>query len=170
MWSEFAGTYSSDCGVEEATVEITIESDGSFVGEYKGLPVKVNKTVGGKHVKQSMDYAKFHGTFTNARKMTEIEYYIECNDFSYENDKEYEVKEDVLYNYCEPDSLRTFSQFIIYKKGSKLDDVPEYIEWWYEIYSFNQETEVPDELDRNVIKNIYIDSDISYVFQQGKNQ
>lgn len=171
MWSEFAGTYSSDCGVEEENIEITIKSDGSFVGEYKSLPVKVNKTVDGKNIKKSMDYAKFHGTFSNARKLNDIEYYIECNDFSYVDDTEYEVKEDVLYNYCEPYPLRTFSQFIIYKKGSKLDTVPEYIEWWYGIYSFYQKTEVPDKLDKNVLRNIYIDdSDISFVFQQDKTK
>lgn len=170
MWSEFAGTYSSDCGVEEETLEITIDNDGSFVGEYKGLPMKVNKVVDGKHVKKSMDYAKFQGTFSNARKVYDIEYYIECNDFSYMNDKEYEVKDDVLYNYCEPTQLKTFTQFIIYKKGSKLDDVPEDISWWYEIYSFYQKKEIPDELDRNVIQNIYTYGNPSFVYQQEKTK
>lgn len=167
MWSEFKGFYSSDCGVEEAKVEITIDSDGSFVGEYKGMPEKVHKTVDGKNVKERMDYAKFQGTFSNARKLNDIEYYVECNDFSYVNTKEDEVKDGVLYHCCEPDPLKTFTQFIIYKKGSKLEDVPEDISWWYEIFSFYQEKEVPDKLDRNVIRNMYTNS---FVYQQEKTE
>ncbi|MBO4996824.1 MAG: hypothetical protein J6D02_02370 [Lachnospira sp.] len=167
MWSEFSGFYSSDCGVKEAKMELTIESDGSFVGEYKGMPEKVDKTVDGKHAKERMDYAKFHGTFSNARKLNDIEYYVECNDFSYVNTKEDEVKDGVLYHCCEPNPLKTFTQFIIYKKGSKLEDVPEDISWWYEIFSFYQEKEVPDKLDRHVIRNMYTNS---FVYQQEKTE
>lgn len=167
MWSEFSGFYSRDCGAEEAKVEMTIESDGSFVGEYKGMLKKVDKTADGKHAEECMDYAKFHGTFSNARQLNDIEYYVECNDFSYDNAKEDEIKDGVLYQYCEPDLLKTFTQFIIYKQGSKLDEVPEDIGWWYEIYSFYQEKEVPDKLDRHVIRNIYTDC---YVYQQEQNK
>ena len=136
IWKNYAGSYTTSTGKDTSQIVFHIKKDGTFSGEYKNEQ---------KNQKLS---SSFSGSFQNGRELEKNSYYLQCEDFHF--DEKTSQTKDV-----QPEELRTVTQLLLYKKGIAMEQFPDTVKGWFEVHSFLEDKEMPEKTDRAILYNPY---------------
>lgn len=139
IWKNYAGSYTTSTGKDTSQIVFHIKKDGTFSGEYKN------------EQKNQKPSSSFSGSFRNGRELEDASYYLQCEDFHF--DEKTSQTKDV-----QPEELRTVTQLLLYKKGIALKQFPDQVKGWFEVHFFEENKELPEQTDRAILYDPYTQS------------
>lgn len=139
IWENYAGSYTTNTGKDTSQIVFHIKKDGTFSGEYKN------------EQKDQKLSTSFSGSFQNGRELESDSYYLQCEDFHFD-EKTSQIED------AQPEELRTVTQLLLYKKGIALKQFPDQVKGWFEVHFFEENKELPEKTDRAILYNPYTKS------------
>lgn len=107
---------------------MTIEDDGSFVGEYRDSNVG---SVGKKHPHGTVHYCDFYGTLSEPEKVNEYTYSVKIKSLKTRvKPGKKEIKDKIKYIYTEPYGLENAKKLLIYLPGAPKSELSEEFLMW----------------------------------------
>lgn len=122
---------------------LTIDADGSFEGEFFDGDLGCT---GDGYPNGTMYQSVFSGQFTQPVKVNAYTYSMKIQEITYE--KAFgteEIRDGMLYCYCDAYGLEEAKDFLIYLPGAPLAELPEEFRSWVGYYdlSYTTDTELP---------------------------
>lgn len=119
--------------------EMTINSDGSFQGEYHDSDMGSS----GEGYDGTIYQSKFSGQFTEPEKINEYTYSVMIQKINYENEPNTEeIKDNALYKYTEAYGLEDTEEILIYLPGVPSTELPEEFVQWIGYDKINEDGEL----------------------------
>lgn len=129
LFSRVAGNYTFASGAGGWSTDIVLLSDGTFTGDYHDNEYADD----GKGYTSILYLSKFHGKFSNVKKISEYSYTADLVSLTYDSKKgKEEISDGIKTCYVDAYGFEKCKSVTFYLKGAKMKDLPsDFITWGY---------------------------------------